>query len=95
MKWKTCRLHEAIWVPLNVHCPNVACEAQWHGEQQEPQPKHKNKVMDTQDDTKVGHTQHVDDWCKQVMHSITATHTLNGHKNDDNEDDNMKKEGQL
>ena len=51
--------------------------------------------MATLDGTKVAHTQRVDDWCKQVMHSITTTHTLNGHKNDDEEDDIEKKEGKL
>ena len=46
---------------------------------------------------KMAHSQLVDDWCKQVMHSITTTHSLNSHKNDsdDEEDDVEKKEGQL
>ena len=58
--------------------------------------KRQSKVMATLDDTKVAHTQCVEDWCKQVMHSITTTHTLNGHKNDhDEEDDIEKREGQL
>ena len=51
--------------------------------------------MATLDGTKVAHTQRVDDWCKRVMHSITTTHSLNGHKNDEDKDDIEKKEGQL
>ena len=80
-------------VPLNhIHCPKCgAREAQWHGEQQAPQPKHQVKVMATPDDTKVAHTQRVDDWCKRVLHSITTTHSLNGHKNDGDEEDGIVK----
>ena len=61
----------------NIHCPNVVHvrEAQWRCEQQTPQTKHQSKVMATLDGTKVAHIKHVDDWCKQVMHSITITHT--------------------
>ena len=41
------------------------------------------------------HTQRVD-WCKRVTHSIATTHSLNGHKNgEDEEDDIEKNEGQL
>ena len=78
VKWMACGLCEATWVPLNsTHSPKVVhvCEAQWRGEQQAPQPKHQSKVMATLDGTKVAHTQRVDDWCKQVMHSITTTHS--------------------
>ena len=39
------------------------------------------------------HTQRVDDWCKQVMHSITTTQSLNGQKDDDDEEDIEKNEG--
>ena len=50
--------------------------------------------MATLDDTKVAHTTRVDDWWKRVIHSITTR--LNGHKNDDDEEDDIEKnEGQL
>ena len=72
-------------------CGACVCEAQWRGEQQAPQPKHQSKVMATLVGTKVAHTQCVDDWRKRVLHSITTTHSLNGHKNDGDEEDGIVK----
>ena len=71
-------------------------EAQWLGEQEVPQPKHQSNMVAALDDTKLAHTQRVDGWCKQVIHSIMTTHSLNGQENDgDEEDDIEKREGQL
>ena len=67
-------------------------EAQWGGEQQAQQPKHHSKVMATLNGAKVAQAQRVDDWYKRVMHSITTTYILNGHKNDDDDEGDVGKD---
>ena len=67
-------------------------EAQWGGEQQAQQPKHQSEVMATLNGAKVAQAQRVDDWYKRVMHSITTTYILNGHKNDDDDEGDVGKD---
>ena len=93
--WKGYGLREATWEPRkNMHCPKLvrAYEAQWRREQQAAEAKLQSKLMATLDRTKVAQAQRVDDWYKRVMHSITTTYILNGHKNDDDDEGDVGKD---